>query len=376
MDNMSENDFLNIISSFDLDSDRDNEFKDEFNAELNKKEFKYPEPTELRISTMTATCKTGLEVDLNTIFKYCTITDNDKEEEGIIKAEFGNEVRGICKKDMDNKKGKKKKVFYNQATLILKVFSNNAIFKEVNMKIFTNGNLQMTGLKSEGDGKRAIKIFFKNTKNLTSIVHNKETHKMKSVSGVRNVEDFKIEDPNLEIVLINSDFSTNFKIKREILHNLLIQKYSLFSSYEPCIYPGVNSKFFWNKKYRNDSLKKEGICHCSQQCIGKGKGDGYGKCKKITISIFQSGNIIITGARSIEQINDAYNFINGILKENYNILKREDAPFFDLSESDSEDESKSLVIKKKNRKFVYLKKSNIKFDEQYQFPSMSLPINK
>lgn len=359
MEKLNDSQVLKFLSTLESSNDF-NEFK-EPKTELNE----YPEPTELRISTMTATCKTGLTVDLNTIFKYCNIVDINSLEEGIIKAEYGNETRGICKKDIDNKKGKKKKVFYNQATLILKILSNNNKYKEVNMKIFTNGNLQMTGLKSEADGRRSIDIFFKNTKNLTSIIHNKDTNKMKSVSGIKNIENFELD--NFEIVLINSDFSTNFKIKREVLHNLLIQQYKLFSSYEPCIYPGVNSKYFWNKEYKNDFTKEDGICHCCKQCNGKGKGDGVGKCKKITISIFQSGNIIITGARSIEQINDSYKFINKILKDNYSELKRDVIPFFDLSdsESDCEDEKNHITIKKKSRNYVYLKKSNIKFDEQY-----------
>ena len=34
--------------------------------------------------------------------------------------------------------------------------------------------------------------------------------------------------------------------------------------------------------------------------------------KKITVSSFQSGKIIVTGARSIEQLNAAYNFINNV----------------------------------------------------------------
>ena len=46
------------------------------------------------------------------------------------------------------------------------------------------------------------------------------------------------------------------------------------------------------------------------------------ECKKITIAVFRSGKIIITGARSMEQINDAYNFVNGLLKKNFNDVVR------------------------------------------------------
>ena len=59
-------------------------------------------------------------------------------------------------------------------------------------------------------------------------------------------------------------------------------------------------------------------------------------CKKITISIFQSGNIIITGARSLEQINDAYSFINKVLKKDYSLLNL-DEYYKDMVERPSRD---------------------------------------
>jgi TATA-box binding protein (TBP) (component of TFIID and TFIIIB) len=47
-------------------------------------------------------------------------------------------------------------------------------------------------------------------------------------------------------------------------------------------------------------------------------GDGEGQCKRITISPFSSGKIIITGAREMDQINEAYEFFNEILKTHQN----------------------------------------------------------
>ena len=346
-----DNNILDDLTSFDSKDEQD----------------KCPKPSELRISTMTATCKTLLNVNLNVIYKYATIQDYGDNNEGIIKIEFGDEViRGTSKKDIENKKSKKKKVFYNQATIIFKIISENTK-KEVNMKVFTNGNIQMTGLKNIEDGKKAINLFYRETKELKGIITNKENGSLNTVKGIENPDDFEIKD--FQIVLINSDYSTHFKIKRDVLHSLLVKQYGIFSSYEPCIYPGVNSKYYWNNDYKNKKIYKEGICHCTKSCSGKGKGCGNGNCKKITVSIFQSGNIIITGARSVEQINDAYEFINKVLKKNYSILRRETAPLLDIdeSESDTEDGGKSSFISLKNKKeFIYLKKSFIKLDEKYK----------
>ena len=104
-------------------------------------------------------------------------------------------------------------------------------------------------------------------------------------------------------MLINSDFSVGFKIKRENLYELLVNEYGIYVTYEPDIYPGVNSKFFWNEETIN--TKQRGVCCCTKKCDGKGLGKGNGDCKKITVAIFQSGNIIITGARTVQQLNDA-----------------------------------------------------------------------
>ena len=78
--------------------------------DLQNLDDKCPKPSKLRISTMTATCKTGLQVDLNIIYGYSEIQDLNSNKEGIIKIEFGDEkIRGTSKKDLDNKKTKKKK---------------------------------------------------------------------------------------------------------------------------------------------------------------------------------------------------------------------------------------------------------------------------
>jgi TATA-box binding protein (TBP) (component of TFIID and TFIIIB) len=56
---------------------------------------------------------------------------------------------------------------------------------------------------------------------------------------------------------------------------------------------------------------------CEKSCKGQGNGNGEGECKRITMSIFRTGKIIITGARKMEQIETAYNFLNNILKKHY-----------------------------------------------------------
>ena len=99
---------------------------------------------------------------------------------------------------------------------------------------------------------------------------------------------------------------------------MLKQKYKISVSYEPDYYQGVKTKFYWNK-----CNKIQGICKCTKVCNGKGKGMGNGDCKRVTIAIFQSGNINIS-AQSFQQIKDAYLFINEVLHNEYTFVKREE----------------------------------------------------
>ena len=293
--------------------------------ERNLKEFTLPK--NLRISTRTATSKINSSIDLQVIY------DNLELDEQIKYIEYGiNTPKGESKKIISDKKKKKKKVFYNQITILIKV---DYLYN--NIKLFNNGSISMTGVKSESIGKKSVDILFDKLLNIHNI------HKL-----------FNVDTPIIEfykIVLINSDYDIGYEIKRSELHQLLVNNYDIYSSYEPCIYPGVNSKYYWNKKYKdNDYYKFPGKCQCDHVCNGKGIGDGDGECKKVTISVFQSGSIIITGANSLEQIIDCYEFISSVFKKHESLLRKENPLNIDSSH---------LKKNKQKNPIIYIKKTNI-----------------
>lgn len=155
----------------------------------------------------------------------------------------------------------------------------------------------------------------------------------------------------LKIELINSDFNTYFVINNTKLHQILRNKYKIFSTYEPNDYPGVKSKYCWNKNNKNKCT--EGICICDTPCFSLGKKS---VCTQITISVFQSGSIIITGAKSIEQVEDTYRFMNRVLKDNFKIIKgkttEEDVKRFSTG-------SNNLRKITKKKRLFYAKKCDI-----------------
>jgi len=111
------------------------------------------------------------------------------------------------------------------------------------------------------------------------------------------------------IQLLNSDYKVNADVKRGELHKILCSQYRLFSTLETTNYQGVKTGYYYNESYP----VKQGICKCPNFCTGQGDGKSEGTCKKITIAVFQTGSIIVTGARNTRQLDEAYAFMNDIL---------------------------------------------------------------
>ena len=244
--------------------------------------------TKIRISTMTMISSIDSNIDLNNLYENFRISDKIKY------IEYGkNPVKGeIFRKIKKPRKKKEKKYFYNQLTL--HVFSD----KLVNTKIFNNGRIQMTGVKSYDQGKQVVEIFLQELYSLSE-------EKKESIVDNSNPKINKYE-----VALINSDFDIGFKINREVLHRIIVSM-NYYSSFEPSIYPGVNIKYYFNEN------NNDGVCNCMDECNGKGK-DGY--CKKITIAVFNSGKIIITGGQSYLHLTTAYNFIYNLINEKKQLL--------------------------------------------------------
>jgi hypothetical protein len=64
------------------------------------------------------------------------------------------------------------------------------------------------------------------------------------------------------------------------------------------------------------------VCVCKAPCTGRGLGGGDGDCRKVTVAIFQSGCVIITGARSHAQVDDTYSFLRRLSEEHREAVLR------------------------------------------------------
>ena len=105
-------------------------------------------PTDLRISTHTATCNINTIVNLQIISKYLEIDDKIKY------IEHGKTQKGENMKILSKKAKEKKRVFFNQITIIVEPRKDRLN----NIKLFNNGAVSMTGLKNFDEGEKSIKI--------------------------------------------------------------------------------------------------------------------------------------------------------------------------------------------------------------------------
>jgi len=261
-------------------------------------------PSPLRVSTMTVTGHLGATPDLKQLYDQGAFIPYWWIGEGIIKIEFGALKKGICTEDIVHTSTKQKKQFFNQSSLVFRLLLPSGSYKETNIKLFKNGGFQMTGISSEEMARASLTRLIELNKD-KGVWPNNEAH----------IKTF-------HICMMNSDYTIGKAIRRDRLYKLLVEKYGLWSSFEPTIYQGVNTKFFWNKYH--PASAPPGICVCPTPCEGDGDGYSIGHCKKITISPFRTGSIIITGAQHLEQLMDAYAFMNTVLQEHAADVLRDD----------------------------------------------------
>jgi TATA-box binding protein (TBP) (component of TFIID and TFIIIB) len=243
-------------------------------------------PDGVKVATMCSSCFLGTKLNLDNIEKYMNLDENDiltvKRNKDNIRSLI--EIKKASKRNTILKKKQAGNNFYNSITLIVRVTTGPT--KEINdeprinIKLFKNGSIQMSGCK--------------NVQNVNSVLE-KVLYRLKMVKGkmengrieeITFIEDTnKLEINNFKIDMIYCNYKISMQVDREKLYDLLKKK-KVKCIYEPCIRACVIIKF----------------------CASVDNPDK----KELSIFIFKKGNIIITGARSRNQVIEAYSYINNI----------------------------------------------------------------
>ena len=228
------------------------------------------------------------------------VHDITKSKKSLKKQKF-KDIRkinvGISKKDIISIKKKVKKCFYNCFALIMRI-KYKGIYKEVHVKVFNTGKLEIPGIQ---------------TTELLTITLTKLLILLNTIKD-ENTQDFDYDRTRIETVLINSNFNCGFYINRTKLFESLKYKYNIHALYDPCSYPGIQCKFYYNTK----NEKHNGVCYCDTKCTKRKKLLSEKKnnekfCKEISFMIFRTGSILIVGNCDESILDIIYSYLKNIL---------------------------------------------------------------
>jgi TATA-box binding protein (TBP) (component of TFIID and TFIIIB) len=234
----------------------------------------------LHISTMSTICKIfkigNKSINIENIYNFLPVSYDD-----VLSINFKNNCRTIDEKYKKKEKKKKtkkivKKVnnFFNQITLLMAVDEN----RKINTKLFTNGSVQMTGSKSILDNFKILNKLIECLK--TTYIVDGEEKKLVENPELLEISDFKIS-------MINTNFGIGSEINREELLKIIKQNDlpNIKAKLKPDIHAAINIEL----------LVQDYI---------------------VTILVFKTGNIIITGGKNSVHINTAYEYITKLIEDN------------------------------------------------------------
>jgi TATA-box binding protein (TBP) (component of TFIID and TFIIIB) len=194
---------------------------------------------------------------------------------------------GISKKDLMSYRCRKKSAFYNCFVLILRI-NVDSMFKEFHVKIFNTGKLEIPGIQTEETFQKTLQV----------IIDTLQPH---------FTEKLEYQKDTTETVLINSNFNCGFYINREALYDILKYKYNIQSIYDPCSYPGIQCKFYYNPDV--------GIQTGSQ--ISEENKDKFKNISEVSFMIFRTGSVLIVGKCDESVLLVIYEFLKILLTSEF-----------------------------------------------------------
>ena len=207
---------------------------------------------------------------------------------------------GMSKKDIMTCRGKVKNAFYNCVALILR-FNFQEKYREIHVKVFNTGKLEIPGvLNSQMLTIVKIMILELLTQYISDIPLEFLPHDVENN------------------VLINSNFNCGFYIDRDRLHNILRSStYNIETAYDPCSYPGVKCKFYFNHEIGFDMTLQRGKLIRSDRTMKMSELDNATKYSEISFMIFRTGSCLIVGNCTERILRFVYESIKQILHDEY-----------------------------------------------------------
>lgn len=232
---------------------------------------------------------------------------------------------GMCKKQMTSFRSKAKGAFFNCFAVILRLKWEGS-FREMHIKVFNTGKLEIPGIPGVKTDEFLECV-------LTTLI--RFIKPISTKLGLKAPLDFKHNCS--ETVLTNSNFTANYLIDREKLCSILRKKYRVLSTYDPCSYPGVQSKFY----YVHSRLIQDGKPLTEMELADEQKHI------VVPFMVFRTGSVLIVGKFDDDVLQCVYYFASSVLKEEFNSIQ---VGLPNIKEE--------LVPRKVKKRYIMVNKSN------------------
>jgi len=213
---------------------------------------------------------------------------------------------GLCKKDIVSYRIKQKRAFFNCFVVILRIVDEDDEhhnFKEMHVKVFNTGKLEIPGLKTD------------------AMLHKVQTLLVQILRPIVG-DHLDFQRDQCETVLINSNFKCGYYINRDALYNLLKYKYRINCNYDACSYPGIQCKFFYVQGVGVGQQTGQQPAHSIDDATTmtnkhKKSCNDTKAHYEISFMIFRTGSVLIVGKCNENVLHEIYDFIRTMLETEY-----------------------------------------------------------
>uniref|UniRef100_A0A6C0LG16 Uncharacterized protein n=1 Tax=viral metagenome TaxID=1070528 RepID=A0A6C0LG16_9ZZZZ len=337
-----DDEWTNFISTKSNASDDENDFYESNEVILDEELLETPKSGQIYISTKSKIAYLDKEIDLKNVFWKIPVIPYSTPQNGVIKKQMKfnsttteevayiqeclqhelyvdqqimtsinnpngrikfKDIRkisiGVSKKDIMSYRCKRKSAFYNCFVMILRI-RIKGIFKEFHIKVFNTGKLEIPGIQTD-------EIFHEVL----------QTIKLTLQPFVSEPLDYNQKS---DTVLINSNFNCGFFINREVLYDILKYKYNIQCIYDPCSYPGIQCKFYYNPELKVQTGSQ--ISEEKEKDKDKKKKEKKEKKNKngiveVSFMIFRTGSILIVGMCEEYVLYYIYEFLKTLLTNEF-----------------------------------------------------------
>jgi hypothetical protein len=268
---------------------------------------------------------------------------------------------GISYKDIMNSNKKTKNAFYNCFAMVARIFIDGK-FKELHVKVFNTGKIEIPGVVSPSifamvkdlvlsilgpiiQKKMDTDATAPRSVDLPAYAHvascdpaldrpdasalvrtlktAPETKALcKLVGAVGDKQLIFLENKDDQNILVNSNFNCGFCINRDVLYEILkSDKYQLEAAYDPCSYPGVKCRFYFNAELGFDVKTQNGRVMKSDRGMKMFELDAAtAKYTEVSVMLFRTGSGLIAGNCTDDILMFIFNFTKNMLAaEKHNI---------------------------------------------------------